>query len=145
MDMRAYYAVFVPEDDGKVSVWFPDIPGCQTWGENMEHAFAQAMDALGGHMEALADDGDPVPAPSQYDVVMDKARRDFAKENETMPAGTALQLVPAPDVEEKPARVNVSFRKATLSMIDRKADLAGMTRSGFLARAAEAYKVHERA
>ena len=32
MDMRAYYAVFVPEEDGKISVWFPDVPGCQDLG-----------------------------------------------------------------------------------------------------------------
>ncbi|MDR2488214.1 MAG: type II toxin-antitoxin system HicB family antitoxin [Desulfovibrio sp.] len=140
MEMRSYYAVFAPEQEGKVSVWFPDVPGCATWGESMEHAFAQAMDALEGHLEALADDADPIPPQSAYDVVWDKVHRDFEKEGETMPPGTILQLVPAPDINEKPARVNVSFRRSTLGMIDKKAELAGMTRSGFLARAAEAYQ-----
>ncbi len=141
MEMRAYYAVFVPEDNGKVSVWFPDVPGCQTWGENMEHAFAQAMEALEGHLEALADDDDPIPAPSHHDAAWAMVRRDFEKEGEAQPLGTVLQLVPVPDVQEKPARVNVSFRRSTLSMIDRKAEAAGMTRSGFLSRAAEAFQV----
>lgn len=141
MVMRAYYAVFVPEEGGEVSVWFPDVPGCQTWGQNMEHAFAMAMDALEGHLESLADDGDPIPAPSAYETVWDMVRREFEKDGQVMPEGTVLQLVPVPDVQEKPTRVNVSFRKSTLSMIDKKADLAGMTRSGFLATAAEAYQV----
>jgi predicted RNase H-like HicB family nuclease len=143
MNMRAYYAVFVPEIGGKVSVWFPDVPGCQTWGENMEHAFTQAIDALESHLEALIDDGDPIPAPSHYEEAQAMARRDFEKEGEAMPEGTALQLVPVADVQEKPARVNVSFRKSTLIMIDRKAEIAGMTRSGFLSRAAEAFRVEQ--
>jgi predicted RNase H-like HicB family nuclease len=137
--MRAYYAVFVPEEDGKVSVWCPDVPGCQTWGENMEHAFAQAMEALEGHLEALVDDGDPIPTPSHYEEAWVMVCRDFEKEGEVVPYGTALQLVPVPDVQEKPVRVNVSFRKSTLGMIDRKAEAVGMTRSGFLSKAAEAF------
>ena len=141
MDTRVYYAVFVPEEDGKIAVWFPDVPGCQTWGENMEHAFAMALDALEGHLEALADDNDPIPAPSSYEEVWGMVRRDFEKEGEPIPQGAALQLVPVPDVQEKPSRVNVSFRKSTLSMIDRKAEAAGMTRSGFLSKAAEAFHV----
>jgi predicted RNase H-like HicB family nuclease len=141
MNMCAYYAVFVPEEDGKVSVWFPDVPGCQTWGENMEHAFAQAMDALESHLEALVDDEDLIPDPSHYGEAWDMVRRDFEEEKEAMPQGTVLQLVPVPDVQEKPTRVNVSFRKSTLTMIDRKAEAAGMTRSGFLARAAESFQM----
>ena len=143
MEMRSYYAVFAPEADGKVSVWFPDVPGCATWGDSMESAFAHAMDALEGHLEALADDGDPLPAPSAYEAAWDKVRGDFEKEGESMPGGTILQLVPVPDVQEKPMRINVSLRKSTLGMIDRKAELAGMTRSGFLSKAAEAYRVGE--
>jgi len=141
MDMRAYYAVFVPEEGGKVSVWFPDVPGCQTWGENIEHSFAQAMEALESHLEVLVDDHDPIPAPSRYEEVWAMVLHDFEKEGEAIPQGTVLQLVPVPDVQEKPTRVNVSFRKSTLSMIDRKAEAAGMTRSGFLSRAAESFQV----
>jgi len=141
MDMHAYYAVFVPEDNGKVSVWFPDVPGCQTWGENMEHAFAQAMEALESHLEVLMDDDDPIPAPARHEEILAKVRRDFETEGEAMPQEAVLQLVPVPDVQEKPSRVNVSFRKSTLAMIDRKAAAAGMTRSGFLSKAAESFQV----
>ncbi|MDR2727277.1 MAG: type II toxin-antitoxin system HicB family antitoxin [Deltaproteobacteria bacterium] len=37
--------------------------------------------------------------------------------------------------------VSVSFKKYALDMIDRKAAAAGMSRSGFLVRAAESFQV----
>jgi hypothetical protein len=51
---------------------------------------------------------------------------------------------PVPNVQEKPTRVNVSFRRSTLLMIDRKAEAAGMTRSGFLSRAADSFQMERR-
>lgn len=41
-------------------------------------------------------------------------------------------------------QVAVSFKKYALDMIDRKAAAAGMTRSGFLVKAAEAYQPEQR-
>ena len=99
------------------------------------------MDALESHLEVLADDDDPMPVPSRYQEAWAMVHGDFEKEGEAMPHGTVLQLVPVPDVREKPTRVNVSFRKSTLSMIDRKAEVTGMTRSGFLSKAAESFQV----
>lgn len=136
MSVTAYYAVFIP-DEGKISVWFPDVPGCATWGENLEHAFAMAMDALEGHLDAMQEDGDPIPAPSDYATVHAAAMRDF--EGEDVPEGVLLQLVPTPDLREKPRRINISLRPSVISMIDRKAENLGMTRSGFLAAAAQAF------
>lgn len=139
-NMKMYYAMFIPEEKESFSVLFVDFPGCATWGENREHAFAMALDALEGYMEALADDGDVIPAPSSFSEAHAAMEAYFVRHGETMPEGTTLQLVPVPDVQEKPTRVNVSFRRATISLIDRKAEALGMTRSGFLSRAAEAYQ-----
>ena len=141
MDMTAYYAVFVPEDEGKVSVWFPDVPGCASWGESAEHAFLMAMEALEGHLEAMFDDGDPIPEPSGHAQAWEKVLKDFG--GDPVPEGTSFQLVPVQDVREKPRRINVSLRPSTITMIDRKAENLGMTRSGFLAAAASAYEMHQ--
>lgn len=138
MNMTAYYAVFVPEEGGKFAVWFPDVPGCATWGENAEHAFAMSMDALEGHLEAIFDDSDPIPTPSTYADAWASALKDFG--DGPVPEGTLLQLVPVPDVREKPRRINVSLRPSVITMIDRKAETLGMTRSGFLAAAASVYE-----
>ena len=139
--METYYAGFVPYE-GSVSVIFPDVPGCTTWGENMEHAFAMAIDALAGHLEALADDGDPIPKPSGYAAACEALRAEYASlDLGPLPEGTVVHPVPAPDLDMRTKQVAVSFKKYALDMIDRKAEAAGMTRSGFLLKAAEAFQV----
>lgn len=46
MAKYAYPAVFTPEKDGGYSVYFPDIAGCYTQGDNMADAIFMAEDAL---------------------------------------------------------------------------------------------------
>lgn len=139
--METYYAGFIPYG-GKVSVIFPDVPGCATWGETMEHAFVQSVEALAGHLEALVSDNDPVPTPSSYGVALEKLRVCYEELYlGPLPEGSLLHPVPAPDLDMRPEQVAVSFHKYMLEMIDRKADAAGMTRSDFLAAAAKAYEV----
>jgi hypothetical protein len=48
-------------------------------------------------------------------------------------------LFATPDVNMTPVRVTVSIAKSELAAIDQKARLAGLTRSGFLVTAAQAY------
>ena len=137
--MKLYYAGFVPFD-GSISVIFPDVPGCCTWGTDIEHAFAMANEALAGHLEALANDNDEIPTPSNYDEAWNKLQKIFAEmEVGPLPKETKLHPVSVPDLDMRTRQVAVSFRQYMLDMIDRKAKAAGMTRSGFLAAAAQAY------
>ena len=139
--MLAYYAGFVPSE-GKISVIFPDVPGCITWGNDFNEAFGYAIEALALHLECMADDGAPIPEPSGRETAWTKVRDEHESfDIGPLPADTQLLLVPAPELETRPKKITVSFRKPALDMIDRKAAAAGMTRSGFLARAAEAYQV----
>lgn len=140
--MNVYYAIFLPEEGG-VSVYFPDLPGCVTCGNTVKEAFIWAMDALEGHLEALAEDGDMVPAPSSQAAAWQKALKEAQEDGEPLSEDALLHPVPAPDVRERPRRVNVSFSRSTLGMIDRKAEKLGMTRSGFLAKAAKEYQIRE--
>lgn len=59
-----YFAVFEPGKDGTYSVYFPDLPGCVSYGETLEEAKRQAVDALTLHVYGMEQDGDPLPAPS---------------------------------------------------------------------------------
>ena len=74
-DIYVYPAVFSYADDG-ITVTFPDLPGCITCGETDEEALRMAKDALGGHLWAMEDDGDDIPAPtSMIDVAAESNER----------------------------------------------------------------------
>lgn len=62
-DIYVFPAVFSYADDG-ITVTFPDLPGCITCGETDEEALRMAKDALGGHLWAMEDDHDDIPAPT---------------------------------------------------------------------------------
>ena len=138
--MAVYYAGFIPTD-GVFAVLFPDLPGCNSQGDNLEEAFSMAVEALAGHLECLADDGDAIPEPSARTEALVKFREQAASlDMGDLPAGTELYPVPAPRLDTQIRKIAVSFSQYKLDMIDRKARAAGMTRSGFLSAAASAYE-----
>ena len=59
-----YLVVLDREADGKYSVTVPDIPGCFTWGLNLEHALEMAREAIEVNIEHLLATGQSVPEPS---------------------------------------------------------------------------------
>ncbi|CZT57886.1 hypothetical protein BN3661_02217 [Eubacteriaceae bacterium CHKCI005] len=59
-----YIAVLEPSSDG-YGVYFPDLPGCATFGETVESAIELAEEALSLHIYGMEKDGDPIPAPSE--------------------------------------------------------------------------------
>ena len=58
-----YPAVFHSEDNG-FSVFFPDLQGCHTQGENIEDATIMAQEALGLYLECLVEDSKVIPQAS---------------------------------------------------------------------------------
>ncbi|MDR3313286.1 MAG: type II toxin-antitoxin system HicB family antitoxin [Oscillospiraceae bacterium] len=60
----SYLAVFEPNGNGGFGVYFPDLPGCASYGDTFERATREAEDALGLHLYALEKDGEVVPRPS---------------------------------------------------------------------------------
>jgi len=139
--MEAFYAGIIPYD-GKYSVIFPDVPGCATWGETPEHAFTMAIDALAGHLEAMADDGDPLPQPSGRDAAWEVLQTTYADMAlGPLPEGAFLQLVPAPGLDTKNEQKAISARRYKWQMVDRKAEALDMNRSAFLMLAAATYEV----
>jgi predicted RNase H-like HicB family nuclease len=137
-----YPAILVP-NDGKYSVFFPDLPGCLPWGETFEKALGDAVDGVRSYLEMLADEDDAIPEPSSREAALASYAGQCAAKGEATPSDAVVQMVPAPHISTRQTRVNVSFRRYILEMIDRKAEAAGMTRSGFLARAAEEYAIKD--
>ena len=59
-----YFAVFEPNGTGGYGVYFPDILGCTSYGENYEQAQKMAQEALGFHLFEMEKDGDEMPTPT---------------------------------------------------------------------------------
>ena len=59
-----YFAVFEPAGSGSFGVYFPDLPGCASMGDDFEDACRMAEESLGLHLWGLEKDGDAIPAPT---------------------------------------------------------------------------------
>ncbi len=59
-----YQGVFEPTGRSTFGVYFPDLPGCTSYGETLGEAQKNAQNALGLHLYGMEQDGDPVPVPS---------------------------------------------------------------------------------
>lgn len=68
MNKLFYPAIFHKEEDG-FWVSFPDFPECFTEGNDMEHAYEMAVDALGLAIVCREEQKEELPAPSKPDEV----------------------------------------------------------------------------
>ena len=55
------------EEDNGYLAYFPDLPGCQTWGESYEAAIENAGEALSVYLETLIANGDPLPEVAEIE------------------------------------------------------------------------------
>lgn len=58
-----YTVILEQEEDGRFSVYVPDLPGCASYGDTYEEAVAHIAEAISCHIEGMKMDGLPVPAP----------------------------------------------------------------------------------
>lgn len=125
--MRNYIGLIHKDADSDFGVSFPDFPGVVTAGTDLDDARRMAEEALSLHVEGLLEDGDAIPEPSTLDVVMaDPDNKD----------GVAI-LVSLKTESKKAVRINITLPEDVLKQIDAFAEAQGLTRSGFLARAAK--------
>jgi predicted RNase H-like HicB family nuclease len=125
--MLHYVALIHKDADSDYGVSFPDFPGLATAGRTLDEARAMAEEALIFHIEGLIEDGEMIPEPSAIDIVMDDpAARDGV-----------VTLISMKPMAKRAVRVNVTLPEDILAEIDRYAERRGLTRSGFLARAAK--------
>ncbi|WP_367339668.1 type II toxin-antitoxin system HicB family antitoxin [Aminivibrio sp.] len=120
-DRYVFPAVFSYDGDG-VAVSFPDLPGCNTCGDDQDEAILMAQDALKGHLSCLEDENDPIPEPSDFRTIQ-------TDPNEAVVLIEAW-MVP---LREKTVRKNLTI-PAKLAY---QAERAGINFSGVLTRALE--------
>lgn len=65
MRSLTYLAVLEPSADG-YGVYFPDLPGCISFGATIAEAQQCAHEALELHIYGMEKAGDELPAPSEY-------------------------------------------------------------------------------
>lgn len=64
MQSLTYLAVFEPSTDGTYSIYFPDLPGCISFGGNLAEAARMAAEAASLHVYSMECDNEKIPAPS---------------------------------------------------------------------------------
>ena len=120
-----YIAYLHKDKKSDYGVSFPDFPGCITAGRSLDEASRMAQEALALHIQGMVEDGETVPEPSKLD--------DIAKDAAKHGAIAFMVKVEAPDAT---VRVNITARESQLEKIDQLAQAAGLTRSGYMVRAA---------
>jgi predicted RNase H-like HicB family nuclease len=61
----AHYIAIIEDagPDYAIGVWFPDLPGCTSAGDNIDEALRNAPEALDLYAESFEADGKPLPRP----------------------------------------------------------------------------------
>lgn len=91
------YYVAIVEDAGPdkaVGIWFPDLPGCFSAGDDVDEALLNAGEAIALYAEALTRDGRSLPPPRpvaelRSDPTVTADLRDHLVALVEMPAGSA--------------------------------------------------------
>lgn len=76
MAKYVYPAVFTPEEEGGYSVFFPDLEGCYTCGDDLQDALFMANDVLAFVLYDYESEGRKIPEPSKAESV-EKSDKDF--------------------------------------------------------------------
>lgn len=128
--LKAYPAVFEETSDGGYSVYFPDVAGCISAGENLEEAISMAKEALSLHLSEMINDGESTPI-----IDLNNAKEEAE--------GCLLMMIePNPAIisrrtKEHAVRVNITIPQMLLERADRYAKAANINRSRLIAEALE--------
>mgnify|MGYP001084735786 FL=1 len=66
--MFVYPAIFHQEDNA-YWVEFPDLPGCQSFGDTLSETMAEAQEALAAYVLTLLEQGKPLTQPSDMEAI----------------------------------------------------------------------------
>lgn len=122
------YPVYIHVGDEKAAhgMIFPDFPGCFSAADNWEDIPVMAQEAVECHM---AGEGEPVPQATPLEQL---ANHPDYKDGVWM-----LIDIDIARIDPAPHRINVSMPRYLLSQIDQYTQSHHLTRSGFLAKAAQ--------
>jgi len=124
--MKYPIAIEPGDNNHAFSVVVPDLPGCFSAGDTLDEALDNAKEAIDLWLETVIDDGGDVPEAQPFST------------HQTNPefAGWiwAIINVDLASLSDKAERINITLPSRVLRRIDRDAQAAGESRSGFIAR-----------
>jgi predicted RNase H-like HicB family nuclease len=123
--MQRFYVAVIERARKGYGVFFPDLPGCTSFGDTVAAAAANAFVAAQAHAALTAEHGEKLPPPRSPDLV--PADPDVTEE--------ARLLVPV-ETSDEPIRVNISLPASALAALDRTAKELSLSRSGAIAHLA---------
>lgn len=85
--MTLVYPAIFHEENGSYWVEFPDLEGCQTFGDNIAETMENAKEALAGYSAVLLEEGKSLPAPTPIQNIK-SAENSFATLIDAKPAST---------------------------------------------------------
>ena len=123
--MQQFYLAIIGKAPHGYGVFFPDLPGCTSFGATVEEAARNAYVAAQGHAAVTQEYGESLPkARSPEEIPFDPEIKEAAR-----------LLVPV-EAGDKPVRVNISLPASALEALDRTAKELSLTRSGAIAHLA---------
>lgn len=127
-----YYPIAIEIGDAQnaYGVVVPDLPGCFSAGETFDQALINAREAIEGHLEVLADDGDPIPTATNIE-------RHITSPDYAGWVWATVEVDISPYLG-KSHKINVTLPDLLIQRIDRTVGEKNgyKSRSGFLAQAA---------
>ena len=76
MKRLTYRIMLNREPEGGYTVTVPSLPGCVTYGENVDEAIMMAKEAIQLYIGSLVEHNEPIPDESntlEYSITLDKA------------------------------------------------------------------------
>ena len=75
-DTYIFPGVFIYKKGGDIGIYFPDLDGCVSSGDNEQMASHNAKEALSLHLYGMEQDNDPIPEPSSIvNIVLNEDER----------------------------------------------------------------------
>jgi predicted RNase H-like HicB family nuclease len=126
-----YPAVFKQEANGEYSIFFPDIPGCNSCGKDLQEAYEMAFDALGIMLTYFEEEELPIPEPSnpaeitltdnQFIAII---RFDYWEYKKKISNKSVKKTLSIPEwLNEAALRANINFSNVLQEALKQKLDI----------------------
>lgn len=120
--MQRFYTAIIEKAKDGFGVFFPDLPGCTSFGKTIEDAAINSFSAAQAHVALAREYGDAIAEPrAPNEVPAQKGVKEKAR-----------VMIPV-EMSDEPVRVNISLPGTALEALDRTAKELSLSRSGAIA------------